>query len=1035
MAQRKEEVYKFTPGAAGVGKIKFPGHVETRNLVMITNTTTGTIILNHFDAGKKTFARSHTHVWPGDLNFPDPDFPWSIDGTCEFTLSVDTSAMSSTDDLSILIDDFRSGTKFRPYDHGLDAVERMRVSNPESRIDTDFELGTQETKWESIGYNRNHVSFFRFGGESISTPGGTVSPFDLESDGAGPNSLITGQVSSAADNPVPGDAVVVEGSDNANADGIYLVISNPSATSYTYFASGVVPAGQVDNVNTAIRKGGKYTGGSLPVVSTLEEQGGGNTAVGRYEVTFAQPHGLLPGSAITIYDDGNTGAQYVGAFFVQQVIDETSLIYEVPSGGAALGTGVTVTPGGTLVAYARDDSFVNSDPFDGGVNIGTGLPLHAQKVVRQSKDYFRYQSGKGVFWSSAVSFQPRFYLSDVGWETDNPGEISWTVTEEHNLQPGAVIFVENVLPEATYYGQYTVKKILSQTKFTTDPISGQTPTGDGTIALDAKYTVEEWSGSSIRAGMFDDQNGVFFEYDGRKINVCKKTGVTKLVGTVAISNHTVTGTGTKFLSQVKTNQIIIIRGMSFIVTGIQNDTTLFIAPGNRAVGVTISGATATIVNVLRIPQEDWNYDTCDGKGPSGFLLRPRYLQMIGINYSWYGSGYIDFMIRGPLGEWIKVHRMPNSNIFSEAYLRSGNLPARYEITNCGGFTSINNSGSALATGATSIPISDARYFPDPPTGSGLSEYIAITGRDTANGNVQKIEVVGYTGVTRSTTDFTGILTGCTRRTFYTRNLNGRTYERDPSLIASTDFKAFQGTTDSVSWEDGTSILLLGTTFAGSLKHWGASVVKDGGFDRIPGFIFSYEVPVELTSAAQQKTALAFRLCPAVSNSQPQAFGVREIINRQELRLKSIEVTNNRGFETEISGLLNPRNLGSPNYIRSSGQTIGGATTFQQTFTEIAGTAQGGGIINTSTIPTNTDLLFTFVSPKEVGATTFDLSQLKNLENSVQGGNNVYPDGPETLIIWLNVLDTVSADNTNLGTTPGTDTATFDIILRWEEAGS
>lgn len=1027
MAQRKEENYKFTPGAAGVGTIKFPGHVESRNLIMITNADTGQIIYNQFDPSKGAL-RSHEHIWPGDLNFPDADFPWSIDGTCVFTFEADTSTMSSTDQLSVLIDDFRSGTKFRPYDHGLDAVERMRVSNPESRFDTDFELGTQDTKWEAIGYNRNHVSFFRFGGDKISRPQATGSPFDLESDGATPNSLITGQVSSAADNPVPGDAVVVEGSDNANADGIYLVINNPSSTSYTYFASGVVPAGQVDNLNTTIRKGGKYTGGSLPVVSTLEEQGGGNTVVGRYEVTFAQPHGLLPGSAITIYDDGATSAQYVGAFFVQQVIDETSLIYEVPAGGAALGTGVTVTPGGTLVAYARADSFASSDPFDGSVNIGTGLPVHGQKVVRQSKDYFRYQSGKGVFWSSAVSFQPRFYLSSVGWETDNVGEISWTSTKEHNLQPGAVIFVENVLPEATYYGEYIVKEIISQTTFTTDPISGQTPTSDGTVALDAKYTVTEWSGSSIRAGMFDDQNGVFFEYDGKKISVCRRTGVTKLVGKVSINNHTVTGTGTKFLSQVKTNDNIIIRGMTFIVTGIQDDTTLYIAPGNRAVGITISDATATVVTILRIPQEDWNYDTCDGKGQSGFLLRPRYLQMVGINYSWYGSGYIDFMIRGPLGEWIKVHRMPNHNIYSEAYMRTGNLPARYEIDNVSGISSINGS---LAPTDTDIAIWDARYFPDPPAGSGLSEYIAITGRDTANSNVQKIEVVGYTGVTRSTTDFTGTLTGCTRRTFYTRNLNGRTYERDPSLAASTDFKAFQGTTDSVTWEDGTSVLLLGNTFAGALNHWGCSVTIDGGFNRIPGFVYSYEVPVTLTNSAQQKTALAFRLCPAVSNSQPQAFGVREIINRQELRLSSIEIANNEGYETEISGLLNPRNLGSPNYIRASGQSIGGAVTYQEAFTEIAGTAQGGGIIDSSTIPTNTDLLFTFVSPKEVGKTTFDLSRLKTLENSIQGGNNVYPDGPETLIIWLNILDTTNAAGDSITAV----NATFDIILRWEEAGS
>ena len=59
------------------------------------------------------------------------------------------------------------------------------------------------------------------------------------------------------------------------------------------------------------------------------------------------------------------------------------------------------------------------------------------------------------------------------------------------------------------------------------------------------------------------------------------------------------------------------------------------------------------------------------------------MQMIGIEYSWYGAGFIDFMVRGADGNFVYAHRMRNSNINTEAFMRSGNLPVRYEVTNEG----------------------------------------------------------------------------------------------------------------------------------------------------------------------------------------------------------------------------------------------------------------------------------------------------------------------------------------------------------------
>jgi hypothetical protein len=57
------------------------------------------------------------------------------------------------------------------------------------------------------------------------------------------------------------------------------------------------------------------------------------------------------------------------------------------------------------------------------------------------------------------------------------------------------------------------------------------------------------------------------------------------------------------------------------------------------------------------------------------------MQMLMIQYTWYGAGFVDFGVRGPLGNYIFCHRFMNNNLNYEAYMRSGNLPARYQAVN------------------------------------------------------------------------------------------------------------------------------------------------------------------------------------------------------------------------------------------------------------------------------------------------------------------------------------------------------------------
>ena len=183
------------------------------------------------------------------------------------------------------------------------------------------------------------------------------------------------------------------------------------------------------------------------------------------------------------------------------------------------------------------------------------------------------------------------------------------------------------------------------------------------------------------------------------------------------NSNTVTQTNasfpTFFAKQVMVGDYVVIRGQSYRVTDIASDTSMTISPSYR-------GANADYVNIsetinLRVPQSQWNIDKLDGTGPSGMVLDLGKMQMWYIDYSWYGAGFIRYGVRGPDGNVLYCHKIANNNINTEAYMRSGNLPARYESQALPPTTQINRSVGAAET---FIGVTTTAGFP--PTGNLLS---------------------------------------------------------------------------------------------------------------------------------------------------------------------------------------------------------------------------------------------------------------------------------------------------------------------------
>ena len=969
MAKNLVRQYVFAPGAANAGTIKIPGRISLEQLLVITNTTRNIILYNFADGA---FSGTTAVFTSGDDATNFPKISQRQDGYTTITLAANTSVHSSGDKLQILYEESENGVRIRPWAFGTDSIERMRVSNPKSMIDADFEYGLQPTKWAGYGTMRGYPSVYEFPGVDLTVSAITTDYTTTSAD----FSLIT-VTTTAVHGISAGQAVNISGLSPAitgfsRADGNYIVFDAPTTTSIRYFANGLVGTSNGQSLltdTTLIKRGNIYTGAGLNTTATFTSNGANPSVI---TINFGSNHGLVPNCPIYVSLPAAASNFLLGSgqFIVSSVPSLTSITYTARTGG------IVGTTAAAPTVYALSNSSVLHRPFDGGVILSCKTPTFGASTVRVSKKYFRYQSGKGLLWSTGTMFKPSYDIQSL---TAGGTTVGSTVTckvddIDHGLQIGASVTLSGVTTSG-YNGTYTVNGITDDYTFT---FLATSVLGATTAALDiqAKVGLASWHGAIVRAGCFDDQNGMFWEYTGSVLSVVRRNATQQLSGTVAINSNsnTVTGTNTRFNTQCRTGDKIVIRGMTHYVTQVASATSMNVTPDFRGVN-NISGVKASLVQETRIPQTSFNIDKLDGTGPSGTVFDAGKMQMMGIQYTWYGAGFIDYMVRGSDGNWVFAHRIKNNNVNTEAHMRTGNLPVRYSIDNDGSPANCYLTADP-GTSGTTLDVNDTTYFP------------------TAGTLYVDNELISYTG--KTTTSFTG----CGRAATLTQWVQG----------ASRSGTAAAAATHAV----GTGIILVSNTASPTLSHWGSALICDGGFDEDRGYIFNYQ-RTALAISATTSTAFLIRLAPSVANSAVGDLGSKDLLNRSQLLLNAVAVQTYGNSPAAgqgsiiVEGILNPKNFSTATWSALNFETVGGQPSLAQVATAVTYTA------GTFAVPG--EQVFAFASTPN-SDTRLELTELKELTNSPFGGVGAYPNGPDTLAI--NVRTTV-------GSTAGT------ILLRWGEA--
>jgi hypothetical protein len=756
----------------------------------------------------------------------------------------------------------------------------------------------------------------------------------------------------------------------------------------------------------------------------------------------------------------------------------------------------------------RPDGFALHRPYDGGVELIPSTNPDST-MIRQTRKYFRYQSGKGIQVSFAVNFSPTSQIDtftrsgqtgtittrfphrlspglqivtsgSTNSSTDTYGIIEYNVTVSQNDNGDNVYYIDGELQTSltlyegrtyrfdqgdssnnshplkfsttqdgthgggseyvtgvTYNGTpgqagaytqivvassaptlYTYCENHSGMGFTTPTLTDTNPLtnlwndevevlsvvddftftvqlngtpNDNTATGVVEYYVKSWENSLLKCGLFDDQNGIFFEFDGNELYCCRRSSIRQISGyaNVEFRNSTVTGVSTKFASQLSKGDMIVIKGQSYKISKIDSDTQMHIIPGYR--GSTQEKVVITKTETTKVAQRDWNMDPCDGTGYTGFILNPYRIQMAYVDYSWYGAGKVRFGFKDQNGDVKYVHSFVHGNEFTEAYMRSGNVPARYEIQNVGQPTYV----PALAHWGTSV-IMDGRFDPDKAyifnapsknlTLTGVSQK-AVTARVETTNNFQVYGNNRYRTVGRALTLDSGdsTLNEVTAGTEVAgADLQANTVAANPSStqgIANQPYQANVLSRYSNSNYAYRNLLIIDkqptTTNSNSSYTIGAAT---GG-----------EINV-----AKDVPLISIRLSPSVDTGAPGFLGEREIVNRMQLILSGVNILSTHAVKVRL--VLNGQ-LSSNAWERVTPPSLSQLILHENTDTINGGAsvfnfdAQGG----------------TGTAARTPVLTTEDLGDIATLGNSILGGDNVFPDGPDVLTL----VATLSEDPSNV----------------------
>jgi len=319
----------------------------------------------------------------------------------------------------------------------IDPVTKLRVSQPETLIDTDFEYGLQPTKWETVELINNTPSFFSKSGDT--TIPGIISMVSTAT--SREIKVITSENHGLA----VGIPINVSGSKSITADGSYIINSIPDSKTFTYLAKqNQDTTASIFDLYTSIITGEFFQGSQIKI---SDSQGIVTNAASPSALTVQtdSPHGFQVGTPFYFlnlnstvsqqFDSSNTGAKTFDSSnsATAQSFDGSNTLtsYSIDLNNKALTTGTTSATA-TFNATNKTITVTHTSESFSGLSIGAPL-------------YYNVLAASGYF-----NTYPRgiVYLANNGSNT--LGAANTTSTFSVSSSPGDVALDIPSYPNGTF---------------------------------------------------------------------------------------------------------------------------------------------------------------------------------------------------------------------------------------------------------------------------------------------------------------------------------------------------------------------------------------------------------------------------------------------------------------------------------------------------------------------------------------------------------------------------------------------------------
>jgi hypothetical protein len=464
-----------------------------------------------------------------------------------------------------------------------------------------------------------------------------------------------------------------------------------------------------------------------------------------------------------------------------------------------------------------------------------------------------------------------------------------------------------------------------------------------------------------------------------------------------------------------------------------------------------------------VAQENWNIDPCDGSGVTGYDLDLSKIQMMYIDYSWYGAGKIRFGFKTAEGQVQYVHEFVHNNLMYESYFRSGNLPARYEVVTYENPTYIPflfhwgtsvimdgrfDDDKAYLFSATSqtlaVPGTTAKSFGS--SGINLStDLFAVNSHGFNTGDILQFQSVGSNGLPGvDTQNPSTAVVGLNTLANLTNNAKYKAFVNSANLIHLTPLDATitTGATFSRSGSTVTVVTAANHGITSASNYVGIYGIGTGSLSALTAIA---NLPTQYVGAVTVTNATTFTFTVSgsqtVSSTSVPIAAISEVINFTSQGNTqytyflypdgSLGNTSGPGYQPLISLRLSPSvssgltgKLGDRDIINRMQLQLAEIAVTTTQLIDVKMILNGRlnnlnfqgvtspsltQVVNHTTQDTVSggvqvyNFRATPTSPGSEGTLTADVSGLFELSNSILGGDSTFPDGPDILTICVSRL--------------------------------